>query len=220
MKGPVRFRNDERSVHCDEAIEYILPEGADGLPVQLPAYEPRVEQWNAPVATPLAAAAPAAVIPAVVAPTISIPAAAAPATVESSPEDRSSSLKPSPAPNGPSPINAAQAYVVPPPIGAPSPSSASSMPVQPGRRKLLINMTETDRPDEDQMLLREVLQTLLDFPGTDAVDLLITSEGRNWRLEMPIITTGFCPALESRVYDLLQRPDAITVAGADAVAVG
>jgi hypothetical protein len=87
------------------------------------------------------------------------------------------------------------------------------------RRKLLINMTETDRPDEDQMLLREVLQTLLDYPGTDAVDLLITSEGRNWRLEMPIITTGFCPALETRIHDLLERPDAITIADGAPVAV-
>ena len=62
------------------------------------------------------------------------------------------------------------------------------------------------------MLLREVLQTLLDYPGTDAVDLLITSEGRNWRLEMPIITTGFCEALNVRVQELLGRTDAITVA--------
>ena len=93
------------------------------------------------------------------------------------------------------------------------------MPTQPLRRKLLINMTETDRPDEDQMLLREVLQTLLDYPGTDAVDLLITSEGRNWRLEMPIITTGFCPALETRIHDLLERPDAITIADGAPVAV-
>ena len=75
-------------------------------------------------------------------------------------------------------------------------------------------MTETDRPEEDQMLLREVLQSLLDYPGTDAVDLLITSEGRNWRLEMPIITTGFCTALESRIQELLGRPDAITIAEA------
>lgn len=81
-------------------------------------------------------------------------------------------------------------------------------------------MTETDSPDEDQRLLREVLQTLLSFPGNDAVDLLITSEGRNWRLEMPIITTGFCPALETRIHDLLPRPDAITIADPSPVAIG
>jgi hypothetical protein len=80
-------------------------------------------------------------------------------------------------------------------------------------------MTETDRPDEDQMLLREVLQTLLDYPGTDSVDLLITSEGRNWRLEMPIITTGFCSALEARLQEMLGRPDAVMLANGEALAV-
>ena len=80
-------------------------------------------------------------------------------------------------------------------------------------------MMETDKPDEDQMLLREVLQTLLDYPGTDSVDLLITSEGRNWRLEMPIITTGFCSSLESRLQDLLGRQDAVMLANQEALAV-
>ena len=93
------------------------------------------------------------------------------------------------------------------------------MPLQPLQRKLLINMTETDHPDEDQRLLREVLATLLDYPGTDAVDLLITSQGRNWRLEMPIITTGFCTALETRIHELLERPDAITITGDSVVAI-
>ena len=79
-------------------------------------------------------------------------------------------------------------------------------------RKLLINMTETDHPEEDAMLLREVLQTLLDYPGTDNVDLLITSEGRNWRLQMPIITTGYCADLNARLRELLGREDAITEA--------
>jgi DNA polymerase-3 subunit alpha len=231
MKGPVRFRNDERSVHCDEAIAYELPEGADQLPAPLSVHEPKVEQWPAPtsvhsnglavgpITSTLAAQS------ALVADQVSVQALTAPSIVASPPsiptpaasESHAGGLRPSPAPNGPSPINAGQLYVGPPSTSA---LPNSGMPTQPTRRKLLINMTETDRPDEDQMLLREVLQTLLDYPGTDAVDLLITSEGRNWRLEMPIITTGFCPALETRIYDLLGRADAITIADAALIAVG
>ena len=231
MKGPVRFRNDERSVHCDEAIAYELPEGADELPAQFPVHEPRMEQWVAPTAPPSLAEAPLdqaesdhepEQMPDQVAKERLEPVGsmATPMPPSVAPEPTPSALKPSPAPNGPSPISAGQAYVGPPSTPADSNGYANSgMPTQPMRRKLLINMTETDRPDEDQMLLREVLQTLLDYPGTDAVDLLITSEGRNWRLEMPIITTGFCPALETRIHDLLERPDAITIADGAPVAV-
>ena len=206
MKGPVRFRNDERSVHCDEAIAYELPEGADELPARFPVHEPRMEQWIAPAPIDAKARKETLTSPQEPAAALATPA---PASTE-----RPAGLKPSPAPNGPSAINAAQEYV-----GSTFTPASTGMPSQPIRRKLLINMTETDRPDEDQMLLREVLQTLLDYPGTDAVDLLITSQGRNWRLEMPIITTGFCPALETRIHDLLGRPDAITIASDSAVAV-
>ncbi|MEE8518726.1 MAG: DNA polymerase III subunit alpha [Dehalococcoidia bacterium] len=81
------------------------------------------------------------------------------------------------------------------------------------RRKLLINLTETSSPEQDASLLRTVLQTLLDYPGTDRVDLLISSEGKRWRLEMPIITTGYCEDLELRVAEILGRPDAVTLVG-------
>jgi DNA polymerase-3 subunit alpha len=211
MKGPVRFRNDERSVHCDEAIAYELPEGADELPAQFPVHEPRMEQWIAPAPIDAKPREETLASPQEPAAALATPAPMSPAPTST---ERPAGLKPSPAPNGPSAINAAQEYV-----GSPLTPASTGMPSQPMRRKLLINMTETDRPDEDQMLLREVLQTLLDYPGTDAVDLLITSQGRNWRLEMPIITTGFCPALETRIHDLLERPDAITIASDSAVAV-
>ncbi len=214
MKGPVRYRNDEISVHCDEAIAYELPEGVDEPLASLPVHEPKMEQWVASTAVTANTTQNK--------PLNSEVLAISQSTSVSSfsgdaPESNGGSLKPSPAPNGPSPIKMEQPYSAPLP---PSPPVTSSMPLQPTRRKLLINMTETDSPDEDQRLLREVLQTLLSFPGNDAVDLLITSEGRNWRLEMPIITTGFCPALETRIHDLLPRPDAITIADPSPVAIG
>ena len=71
-------------------------------------------------------------------------------------------------------------------------------------------MTETEQPQEDQHLLRTVLETLLDYPGTDAVDLLIWSEGKRWRLEMPIVTTGYCEELAARLDEILGH-DAVTI---------
>ena len=79
------------------------------------------------------------------------------------------------------------------------------------RRKLLINLTETEHPEQDTYLLRQVLTLLLDYPGTDSVDLVIFSQGARHRLEMPIITTSFCPELEVELAALLGRQDAVTV---------
>ena len=186
MTGPVRFRNDERSVHCDSAFAYEVPDGPAGTTADLPPTGPKVEEWTPRAAEDLAGEA------------------TAQATVQPAAE---------PSTNG-NVRGSVDAAPAPPPTNAESPASG-----QTERRRLLINMTETDRPDEDQMLLREVLQTLLDYPGTDAVDLLITSEGRDWRVEMPIITTGFCSALESRLQALLGRVDAVVLAGESPIAV-
>ncbi len=72
-------------------------------------------------------------------------------------------------------------------------------------------LSETDHPDEDQFLLRTVLQTLLDYPGNDRVDLLIWSDGRRYRLEMPIITTGFCEELAAKLSDMLGSNEAVSL---------
>jgi DNA polymerase-3 subunit alpha len=78
-----------------------------------------------------------------------------------------------------------------------------------GRRRLLINLTETQSPQKDASLLREVMEVVVDYPGTDAIDLLIGSNGRLWRLEMPLFTTGYCEDLHRRLSDLLGRWDAV-----------
>ena len=54
---------------------------------------------------------------------------------------------------------------------------------------------------------------LLDYPGTDTVDLVIMSQGQRYRLEMPIITTCYCPELDARVSELLGVQNVITVHG-------
>ena len=66
-------------------------------------------------------------------------------------------------------------------------------------RKVLVKMKETDQPSEDNRLLKSVLQTLMDYPGTDEVDLVIESGGQFWRISMPIIRTQYSEELAAHV---------------------
>jgi hypothetical protein len=77
--------------------------------------------------------------------------------------------------------------------------------------KMLINLTETDKPEDDAYLLREVLQVVLEYPGNHGVDLLISSGGKRYRLEMPIITTNCSSELQDRLKTMLGRQDAVTL---------
>ena len=45
----------------------------------------------------------------------------------------------------------------------------------------------------------------MDYPGTDEVYLVIESGGVFWRIEMPLIRTQFCDALEAQLNELLGR---------------
>jgi DNA polymerase III alpha subunit len=72
-----------------------------------------------------------------------------------------------------------------------------------GRRTLLISLTESAQPEQDAHLLRELLRTLLEFPGQDRVNLYISTRGRRVRLDVPIVSTRYCPELISRLEGLL-----------------
>ena len=68
---------------------------------------------------------------------------------------------------------------------------------------VLINLADTGDTSADAFRLKSALQLLLEYPGADRVLVEITSEGRRVRLEMPLITTGFCSELEERLVDLI-----------------
>jgi hypothetical protein len=68
-----------------------------------------------------------------------------------------------------------------------------------GQRKVLVKMKETDQPSEDNRLLKLVLQTLMDYPGPDEVDLVIESGGQFWRISMPIVRTQYSDELAAHV---------------------
>ena len=71
------------------------------------------------------------------------------------------------------------------------------------RRIVLINLGDTGNPEEDAHRLQSAMQLLLAFPGQDSVQLEITSHGQRTRLEMPLVTTSFCPELEERLAALI-----------------
>ena len=132
-------------------------------------------------------------------------------------------VEPDPPPAGPVAVPSANgAHPADPPAAQPGPPAAQApaeptVPEQPaappptGPRKLLINLTESDRPEEDRFLLRTILQTLLDYPGADEVDLLIRSGDKRYRLEIPIVRTDFCDDLAAKLYDLLGTADAVSL---------
>ena len=71
------------------------------------------------------------------------------------------------------------------------------------QRTVLINLADTGDSEEDAYLLRSALQLLLEYPGTDRVHLEIKANGQRVRLDMPLITTAFCPELDERLTSLI-----------------
>jgi len=91
----------------------------------------------------------------------------------------------------------------PPGGGHGSPQPPSNGTGDGSLRTLLINLADTGDVPGDAYLLKSALQLLLEYPGADRVLVEIASDGRRVRLEMPLITTRFCPELEERLVDLI-----------------
>ena len=82
--------------------------------------------------------------------------------------------------------------------------------VSAGNRLVQLAVTESDDPQHDAMLLREVIGVMLEYPGRDRVNLEIRSPGRRVLMELPVISTGYCDPLRERLEDLL-GPDTVAV---------
>ena len=95
------------------------------------------------------------------------------------------------------------AAVTPPEQGHDSRQPSSNGTDDGSLRTVLINLADTGDVSADAYLLKSALQLLLEYPGADRVLVEIASDGRRVRLEMPLITTLFCPELEERLADLI-----------------
>ena len=91
-------------------------------------------------------------------------------------------------------------------------NGGAAAPAAPGNaaRLLQLVVTETDDPQHDAMLLREVIGVILEYPGRDRVNLDIRSPGRRVLLDMPVVSTGYCEPLNRRLEELLGA-DTVTV---------
>ena len=71
-----------------------------------------------------------------------------------------------------------------------------------------MGVTESDDPTEDAHLLREAIGVLLEYPGTDRVNLEIHTGGGRVVMELPVVSTGYCEDLCQRLVTLL-GPDRV-----------
>jgi DNA polymerase-3 subunit alpha len=92
---------------------------------------------------------------------------------------------------------------------AESPGHAAPMPSS--NRLVQLAVTESEDPQHDAMLLREVIGVILEYPGRDKVNLEIRTSGKRVLLELPVVSTGYCDPLRERLEDLL-GPDTVAVA--------
>ncbi len=188
--GKVRRRGDEMSVVCDQVVPYQEP-AEEREPAEPPVEAPRMEEWSGPSQED---------------PTDNPPGPISPEASARPPGQNAGASG--------GPIGSAAKPLVNGTLPAPTPlQNGNGTKAQEGPQKLLINLTETEHAEEDAFLLKQVLQLLLEYPGNDCVDLVIISQGKRWRLEMPIITTCYCEELEARVAELLGRQDAVSVLG-------
>lgn len=77
-------------------------------------------------------------------------------------------------------------------------------------RVVFLEVTESEDVTKDANLLREVIGVLLEYPGTDRVNLGIRTGGRKVLMDLPVVSTGYCEGLSQRLESLL-GPNAVTL---------
>ena len=93
---------------------------------------------------------------------------------------------------------------------SPAAEPAGSEPFASSNRLVQLAVTESDNPQHDAMLLREVIGVILEYPGRDKVNLDIRTAGKRVLMQLPVVSTGYCDLLRERLEDLL-GPDTVAV---------
>ena len=81
-------------------------------------------------------------------------------------------------------------------------TTSYDIPTEP-QKVVRLAVTESDDPSQDAHLLREVIGVLLEYPGRDRVNLDIRTGERLVRMDLPVVSTGYCEALHGRLEELL-----------------
>jgi len=79
------------------------------------------------------------------------------------------------------------------------PEERVSAPAPPKRHRLLINIAQTADEESDVARLCQIFDILRDYPGEDEVCLSVTGGDETVNLELPDLTTGYCPELHQRL---------------------
>ncbi len=88
--------------------------------------------------------------------------------------------------------------------------SGNAPPFASSNRLVQLAVTETQDPQHDAMLLREVIGVILEYPGRDKVNLEIRAARKRVLMELPVVSTGYCDPLRERLEELL-GPDTVAV---------
>ena len=81
-------------------------------------------------------------------------------------------------------------------------TTGNNIPAEP-QKVVRLAVTESDDPSRDAHLLREVIGVLLEFPGRDRVNLDIRTGEKVVRMDLPVVSTGYCEDLHGRLEELL-----------------
>ena len=68
---------------------------------------------------------------------------------------------------------------------------------------LVMTAVETSDSEEDAHVLREAVRLVLEYPGTDRLNLEIATNGKRVLMDLPMVTTAYCPELHRRIEELL-----------------
>ncbi|MCH8296623.1 MAG: DNA polymerase III subunit alpha [Chloroflexi bacterium] len=88
-------------------------------------------------------------------------------------------------------------------------TTGNNVPAEP-QKVVRLAVTESDDPSHDAHLLREVIGVLLEYPGRDRVNLDIRIGEKRVRMDLPVVSTGYCEGLHARLEELL-GPDTVAV---------
>jgi DNA polymerase-3 subunit alpha len=89
------------------------------------------------------------------------------------------------------------------------PEERVAEPAPTKRRRLLINIAQTEDEEGDVVRLHQVFDALRDYPGGDEVRLSVTRGDEVVNLELPGMTTGYCPELHQRLAALVGEKDLV-----------
>ena len=76
-------------------------------------------------------------------------------------------------------------------------------PGPPDTLQLTLALTESGDPQQDTLMLREVIGVILEYPGRNQVLLSVRSPGRTTLMELPVVSTGYCEDMRLRLENIL-----------------